>query len=244
MGKGTCGSRDPKPFNLKYLGVGNEDLISNVFKERFEMIYQAFREKHPEIIIIGTAVRLTKLRLCGRWELGKKLNAVPILDELITKHPDGISIITIFTTGTIAQLQGLPGRVRSHLPGRPNNIETALAEALHIINMERNGDIVCMSSYAPLFCQRRVYPMEPRPDLFYQYGVKPTVGYWVQQLSGVNSGDEYIPNQISLSNSDKAVRNRIAMSVVRDSKTNELIVKMVNLLPVTVNSSIVLEEWV
>ena len=39
----------PAPFNLKYLGVGNEDLISDVFEPRFEMIYNAVKERYPEI---------------------------------------------------------------------------------------------------------------------------------------------------------------------------------------------------
>ena len=39
----------PKPFNLKYIGIGNEDMITEVFEERFAMIYKAVREKHPEI---------------------------------------------------------------------------------------------------------------------------------------------------------------------------------------------------
>ena len=45
----------PKPFNLKYLGVGNEDLITPVFEERFTMIFKAIKEKYPEIQVVGTS---------------------------------------------------------------------------------------------------------------------------------------------------------------------------------------------
>ncbi|MBQ6659250.1 MAG: alpha-N-arabinofuranosidase, partial [Prevotella sp.] len=44
----------PKPFNLKYIGIGNEDIISTVFEERYEMICKAIRAKYPEIKICGT----------------------------------------------------------------------------------------------------------------------------------------------------------------------------------------------
>jgi hypothetical protein len=45
----------PEPFGLKYLGVGNEDAITPIFKERFKMIYDAVKAKHPEIVVIGTS---------------------------------------------------------------------------------------------------------------------------------------------------------------------------------------------
>ena len=45
----------PAPFNLKYIGIGNEDIISTVFEERYAMICKAIREHYPEIRICGTA---------------------------------------------------------------------------------------------------------------------------------------------------------------------------------------------
>jgi alpha-L-arabinofuranosidase len=65
----------------------------------------------------------------------------------------------------------------------------------------------------------------------------------VQKLYGNNSGDKYIPAQISLSDKTEDVRLRIGVSVVEDSETNDLIVKLVNLLPVEVNSEINLSEF-
>ncbi|OHB66572.1 MAG: alpha-N-arabinofuranosidase, partial [Planctomycetes bacterium RBG_13_60_9] len=44
----------PEPFGLKYVGVGNEDAITPIFKERFKMIYEAMKDRHPEIVVIGT----------------------------------------------------------------------------------------------------------------------------------------------------------------------------------------------
>jgi alpha-L-arabinofuranosidase len=44
-----------KPYNLKYIGIGNEDLITDLFEERFRMIFKAIKAKYPEIVVIGTA---------------------------------------------------------------------------------------------------------------------------------------------------------------------------------------------
>lgn len=53
-GKLRAAAGHPEPFSLKYIGIGNEDLISEVFKERFRMIYNAVKKKYPEITVIGT----------------------------------------------------------------------------------------------------------------------------------------------------------------------------------------------
>ena len=120
---------------------------------------------------------------------------------------------------------------------KPNNIETALTEALHLCNIERNGDIVIMTSYAPLLAREGFTQWNPNLIYFNSTEVKPTVGYWVQQLFGNNIGDEYIYSGIELSNKWDTVSKRIAKSIVRDSKTGDIIVKIVNLLPVEVNTT-------
>ena len=85
--------------------------------------------------------------------------------------------------------------------------------------------------------------MESKPDLLHHTEVKPTVGYHVQKLFGQNAGDQYLLSRIALSVNMEDVRKRIAISVVRDTKSNALIIKMVNLLPVEVNTAIDLREF-
>ena len=48
------------------------------------------------------------------------------------------------------------GEYAAHLPGRPNNIETALAEALYLTSVERNADVVTMTSYARYWLRRDI----------------------------------------------------------------------------------------
>ena len=78
------------------------------------------------------------------------------------------------------------------------------------------------------------------PDLIYfnNREVKPTVGYYTQQLYGQNSGDTYLPADRKIDNPRQDVQKRIGTSVVRDSKTGDWIVKLVNLLPVPVKTKV------
>ncbi|MBF6597720.1 MAG: alpha-L-arabinofuranosidase [Fermentimonas sp.] len=233
----------PKPFNLKYIGVGNEDLITDIFEERFTMIYNAVKDKHPEITVIGTVGPFyegTDYR--EGWDLADQLE-IQIVDEHYYNPPGWyIHNQDFYDKYSRSRSKVYLGEYAAHLPGRPNNIETALTEALHLCNIERNGDIVIMTSYAPLLAREGFTQWNPNLIYFNSTEVKPTVGYWVQQLFGNNIGDEYISSSIELSNQLDAVSKRIAKSIVRDSKTGDIIVKIVNLLPVEVNTTLDMSE--
>lgn len=233
----------PKPFNLKYLGIGNEDLISDVFEERYVMICNAIKEKYPEIIVIGTVGPFYEgSDYTEGWRIATEIG-LPMVDEHYY-NPPGWYIYNqdYYDRYDRGKSKVYLGEYASHLPGRPNNIETALTEALHLANVERNGDIVALTSYAPLLAKEKHTQWNPDLIYFNNTEVKPTVGYYVQKLYGQNSGDEYLPGSIKLSNNYDKVKNRIACSVVRDSKTNEVIIKLINLLPVEVNTKLDTDE--
>ena len=101
---------------------------------------------------------------------------------------------------------------------------------MHICGMERNGDIVEMSSYAPLLAKEHHTQWSPDMIYFNNTEVKPTVGYYVQKLCGNYCGDEYIESTLTVNEGRKGVRERLAVSTVRDSKTGKIYIKMVNLL--------------
>jgi alpha-L-arabinofuranosidase len=229
----------PKPFNLKYIGIGNEDLISDVFEERFTIIYNAVKKAHPEVTIIGTAGPFFEgTDYEEGWGIANKLN-VPMIDEHYYQTPGWfINNQEFYDRYDRSKSKVYLGEYAAHLPGRPNNLETALAEALYLTALERNGDVVAMSSYAPLLAKEGHTQWNPDLIYFNNSEVKPTVGYHVQKLYGLNAGNEYLPSLVNLSNTQEAVKKRIGLSVVRDTKTNDLIVKLVNLLPVSVNTTL------
>jgi alpha-L-arabinofuranosidase len=243
-GKKRAEAGHPEPFNLKYIGVGNEDLITDIFEERFTMIFNTVKEKHPEITVIGTVGPFFEgTDYEEGWDLADRLE-IPIVDEHYYAPPGWfIHNQDYYDKYDRSKSKVYLGEYAAHLPGRPNNIETALAEAIHLTTLERNGDVVVMASYAPLFAREGFTQWNPNLIYFTNTEVKPTVGYHVQKLFGQNAGDQYLPSRITLSVNREDVRKRIAISVVRDTKSNDLIIKMVNLLPVEVNTTIGLREF-
>ena len=229
----------PKPFNLKYIGIGNEDLITPIFEERFEMIFKAIKEKYPEITVIGTVGPFYEgTDYEAGWEFATRLN-VPMVDEHYYNTPGWfINNQDYYDRYDRTKPKVYLGEYAAHLPGRPNNIETALAEALYLTSVERNGDIVSMTSYAPLLAKEGHTQWNPDLIYFNNREVKPTVGYYTQQLYGQNSGDTYLPADRKIDNPRQDVQKRIGTSVVRDSKTGDWIVKLVNLLPVPVKAKV------
>lgn len=242
-GKKRAEAGHPEPFNLKYIGIGNEDLITKVFEERFEMIYKAIQKKYPEITVIGTVGPFYEgADYEEGWDFATRLG-VPMVDEHYYVAPGWmVNHQNYYDQYNRKGPKVYLGEYAAHLPGRPNNVETALTEALYLASVERNADVVAMTSYAPLLAKEKHTQWNPDLIYFTNTEVKPTVGYYTQQMYGQNSGDFYLPSVLKLRNNDAQVNKQVAVSVVRDSKTNDLIVKMVNLLPVTVSTKLELPE--
>ena len=223
----------PKPFNLKYLGVGNEDLISDVFTERFNYLNRGIKAKYPNIQVVGTVGPFFE----GSdyefgWQLARKEN-VDIVDEHYYVDPGWYIHNQDFydrydRNGTKVYL--------GEWASRGNKWENALVEALHMTNLERNADVVVMSSYAPLFCKDGHSNWNPDLIYFNNTSVRPTPGYYVQKAFGVNNGVEYIPTALNVKG-NQDVQLRVNASVVK-AENGDLIVKMVNLLPSDVKMTI------
>ena len=239
-GKIRAESGHPKPFNLKYIGIGNEDLITDGFEERFTMIYLAIKEKYPEIIVVGTVGPFNEgTDYVEGWKLADKLG-VPMVDEHYYQSPGWFLHNQDFYDkyDRSKKTKVYLGEYATHIPGRRANMETALTEALYLAALERNGDVVHMSSYAPLLAKDGRTQWNPDLIYFNNREVRPTTGYYVQKLYGQNAGDHYIPSQINLDNQDSRVKLRVGSSIVRDSKTGDVIVKLVNLLPVSIETDV------
>ena len=242
-GKKRAESGHPEPFNLKYIGIGNEDMITEVFKPRFTMVKDAIKETYPEITVIGTTGPFYEGPDYEEgWKFARE-EKVDMVDEHYYVDPGWLIYNQDFydnydREGPKVYL----GEWAAHLPDRSSTIETALAEAIYITALERNGDIVSMSSYAPLLAKKN--HTQWRPDLIYfdNDSVYPTTDYHIMRLSGENSGDRYIKNRLFVNTDNEKAKARIAASVVRDEKTGETIIKMVNMLPVETQMKIDLSE--
>lgn len=233
----------PEPFYIKYIGIGNEDMITDVFTTRFKMIYDSVRTRYPEITVIGTVGPFhegTDYR--EGWTLARQLD-VPMVDEHYYVSPGWLIYNQDYYDSYPREAtQVYLGEYASHRPDRASTIETALTEAVYLTSVERNGDVVSMTSYAPLLAKDN--HTQWRPDLIYfsNSDVRPTVDYYVQQLFGQNSASCYLPANVEIDSDNAKVVSRIASSVLWDERRGEYIVKLVNLLPVEVNTSVSLPD--
>lgn len=230
----------PEPFNLKYLGIGNEDMITEVFEERFRKIYNAVRKAHPDIQIVGTVGPFFEgTDYDEGWRLARELH-IPIVDEHYYVEPGWLinnqDYYDDYSRGIDATKVYL-GEYASHVPGRKSNMETALSTALYLTAVERNSDIVAMTSYAPLLAKKG--HTQWRPDLIYfdNDSVNLTTDYYIQKLYGNNQGDKYLPVKAKFDTYNKAARKRVGVSLMNDSKTGAQILKLVNANPVAVTVS-------
>ena len=228
-GKKRAEAGHPAPFNLEYIGIGNEDLITDIFEERFTMIYNAVKEKHPEITIIGTVGPASEgTDYVEGWKIADKLR-IPIVDEHYYQNPGWfINNQYYYDKYDRSKSKVYLGEYAS----RGNTLYNALSEAIYLTALERNADVVSMASYAPLLAKEGFTQWNPDLIYFNNNEVKPTVNYYIQQLFGQNSGNSYISSTMQLSDEREIVAKRIGASIVHDSKTNDYIVKLVNMLPV------------
>ena len=222
----------PKPFNLKYLGLGNEEKISPEFAERFKYIYERVTKAHPEIVIVGTAgpgSHPGNPDFENGWKLADELG-MPIIDEHYYE-PNAY-----FLSKRQYDYYPRDRKTKVYLgeyAAKDKKLIDALAEGLYLLHVERNGDVVCMTSYAPLFARKNATNWNP--DLIYFDNERPflTCSYYVQQLFGQSAGQYYYGDCVRFEGDEKGICQpqenvHYGQSVVLNVKTRKLYVKLCN----------------
>lgn len=237
----------PKPFNLKYIGIGNEDLISDTFIVRYLPLIEAVKAKYPDIIVCGTTGPFFEGSDYEEgWRLARE-HHIDMVDEHYYVSPGWyMHHQDFYDQYDRSASKVYLGEYACHVKGRKSTIESALCCAMHICGLERNGDIVAMSSYAPLFAKHGHTQWNPDLVYFDNERVYPTVDYEVQRLCGQSQGDSYIASSVAAlqpdgqhtSPLDAQQAGRVAVSTVRDSCSGRTYVKLVNLLPVAANTTL------
>ncbi len=223
-GKVRADAGHPEPFNLKYLGLGNEEKITPEFEERFKFIYDQVRAKYPEIVIVGTAGPGSHPGN-GDYEEGWKFATqleVPILDEHYYEQRN------YFLTSRQYDNYPRDRKTKVYLgeyAAKDKKLIDALAEGLYLLHVERNSDVVVMTSYAPLFARKNTNNWNP--DLIYFDNERPflTCSYYVQQMFGQSSGDYFYGDCVKF---DRADDNLLGQSVVLDTQARKLYLKVCN----------------
>ena len=232
----------PLPFNMKLLGVGNEQWDEQ-YVERYKEFEKVFKVKYPEIKLIAAAgPEPTDPRLDYAWKEFSKLSP-GFIDEHYYKPPEWfLSNAHRYNNYDRKGPKVFAGEYAAH--GKEDkNAESkntwisALAEAAFMTGLERNADVVQMASYAPLFAH--VEAWQWRPDLIWFDNVH-TIGtpnYYVQKMFSTNKGTDVV----NIFSNGKALEGKDSLyaSAVMDKARNELILKIVNSsvnpLPVQIN---------
>ena len=222
----------PKPFNLKYLGLGNEERISPEFIERFKYIYERVTKAHPEIVIVGTAgpgSHPGNSDLDNGWKLAEEIG-MPIIDEHYYEQN------TYFLNKRQYDNYPRDRKTKVYLgeyAAKDKKLIDALAEGLYLLHVERNGDVVCMTSYAPLFARKNATNWNP--DLIYFDNERPflTCSYYVQQMFGKSAGQYWYGDCVKFEGDAPGTiqpteNTHYGQSVVLNAKTRKLYVKLVN----------------
>ena len=224
----------PKPFGLKYLGLGNEEKISPEFTERFKYIYKKVTEAHPEIVIVGTAgpgSHPGNPDYDNGWKLAEEVS-LPIIDEHYYEPRD------YFLKSRQYDNYPRDRKTKVYLgeyAAKDKKLIDALAEGLYLLHVERNGDVVCMTSYAPLFAKKDATNWNP--DLIYFDNERSylTCSYYVQQMFGQSSGQYYYGDCVKFTEgtektegAESAANSLYGQSVVLNVKTRRLYVKLCN----------------
>jgi alpha-N-arabinofuranosidase len=224
----------PKPFNMKFIGVGNEQWGED-YIERYKVFEKAIHTKYPDIkIISGSGPSPDGEFFEYGWKELKKLNA-QIVDEHYYNSPEWFmknagryddydrSGPKVFAGEYAAQSVGVVK------PDNKNSWLTALSEAAFMTGLERNADVVTMTSYAPLFAHADGWQWTP--DLIWFNNLKSyaTPNYYVQKLFSNNKGTDLI--KISENSNPLKGENSLYASAVKDSKKGEIIIKIVNTNP-------------
>ena len=221
----------PQPFNLKMIGVGNEQWGEEYF-ERYKVIAKALKNKYPEIRIISGTGPFAEGELFEQAEKALTILKPELVDEHYYKSPlwfrenagryDNYDRdrYKIFAGEYAAQ------SVETVSPDNKNNWECALSEAAFMTGLERNADVVYMSSYAPLFAHVNRWQWTPDLIWFDNLSSFGTANYLVQKLFSNNAGTKTI--SIKSAGANISGQEGIYGSASIDEKTSEVIVKLVN----------------
>jgi alpha-N-arabinofuranosidase len=217
----------PEPFNMKYIGIGNEQWGPEYIK-RYKEFDKSIKAQYPEIIVVSGSGPFPDGDFFEYgWKELKELNAA-IVDESpewFRANADRYDSYDrngpkVFAGEYAAQSVAIAS------PENENNWDCALSEAAFMTGIERNADLVTMTSYAPLMAHTEGWQWKTDLIWFNNLTSYGTPSYYVQKMYGQNAGTQLLHTVL---NGEKAIgQENLYASSVFDEKTNEIIVKVVN----------------
>jgi alpha-N-arabinofuranosidase len=230
-GKVRASLGHPAPFNLKMMGIGNENWGPQ-YIERLKIFPKAIKSKYPNFkLVVSSGTDPNGDRFDYLNDEVRKLHA-DLIDEHYYRRPE-------WFLANAARYDNYPRNGSKIFAGEyaaqsdhtvsihnKNNMATAIAEAAFMTGLERNADVVNIASYAPLFAHDEAWQWTP--DLIWVSNLKSfgTTDYYVQKLFSINKGTNVVP--ALLNGKPLTGQDSLYASAVIDKKTNDVIIKVVN----------------
>ncbi len=203
----------PAPFPLRYVEIGNEDWFdkSGSYDGRYAQFYDAIKARSPQLQLIATtAVKGHPVEILDEHFYRSTGEMYADADHYDRTPRDGPKIFV----GEWATREGSP----------TPDMGAALADAAWMTGMERNSDVVILSSYAPLLTNVNPTGSQWDTDMI-GYDAVSSYGspsYWAQGMFAAHHGDEILSATL------KDAPVRLYRSVTRDSQTGTVFIKLVN----------------
>ena len=220
----------PEPFNMKMIGIGNEQWDTLYF-ERLKPFVEAVREKYPDIKIVGTSGPDSEGKKFEiGWEAMREQKADLVDEHFYRPETWFLSSGLRYDSYDRKGPKVFAGEYACHGKGKKwNHYEASILEAAFMTGMERNADVVWLTAYAPLFAH--VDGWQWRPDLIWFDNTRmvKSVSYYVQQMYATNKGT----NVLKLTMGGNPVagqdgQNGLFASAVIDNDESTVIVKVAN----------------
>lgn len=221
----------PAPFNLKMMGIGNENWGPQ-YIDRLKIFVKAIKAKYPNFKLVvssGTDPIGDRFDYLNNEE--RKMGA-DLIDEHYYRPPEWfLSNAARYDDYPRNGSKVFAGEYAAHsynkaLGTNRNNMASAISEAAFMTGLERNAAVVNMASYAPLFAHDEAWQW--RPDLIWVNNIQSygTTDYYVQKLFSLNKGT----NVVNVFRDGKALtgQDSLYVSAVIDKNTNDVIIKVVN----------------
>jgi alpha-L-arabinofuranosidase len=218
------------PFDLKLLGVGNENWGPQ-YVDRLLLFTKAIKAKYPYIQLITSTGYSPNPQFRYMDSVLRKMN-VDIIDEHYYQTVNWFLMnANKYDNYDRKGPKIFIGEYACHSvrignTGNKNTQLCALAEAAWMTGLERNADIVTMAAYAPLFAHVKDWQWTPNLIWFDNTKSYATPSYYVQQLFSLNKGTDVVP--LTENGNVIAGSDSVWASAVIDKKTNEVIIKLIN----------------
>ncbi len=173
------------PFPLTYVELGNEDNFdrAGTYDARYAQFYDAIKARYPKLQLIATSPVKSRIPdIVDEHYYRNSEDQMASTAHMYDQRPRNGPAIFVGEWAT---------RVGEPTP----NMSAALGDAAWMTGMERNSDLVIMSSYAPLFVNVNPGAMQWRTDLIgynalYSYG---SPAYYAQKMFSTNHGETVLP---------------------------------------------------